>query len=201
MLTQSDIIATVETWKDAGLTPPQMNNPKDFERYCNGMLAQYRNTPVELWAKAVDQLAHGKRWATFFDIDRALSELRYHEEAKKNIPREVNTLQAEENRKKMAEIIAAVGAGKSLKSLIQPPTERIRQIAKRLFPDCNEEFIKREQANLSFVGDAMDKCERCNYSTDCEFGGHRPFLKIDKKGGFTTVFAEREKCGKYQVAR
>ena len=76
-------------------------------------------------------------------------------------------------------------------------SEKVRAAAKRIFPDADDSFIKRNCSDISFIADVERKCAECINTVDCPYSGHQPFLRVDKESGFTYVVADRERCYKY----
>ena len=76
MLDIGDIEAAFVVWRAAGLTPPPMNDVQR-ENFMAKTLEQYKYTQVNDWAEAVEWVANNNtRWATWFDINTALSIVR-----------------------------------------------------------------------------------------------------------------------------
>ncbi|WP_455652059.1 hypothetical protein [Phascolarctobacterium sp.] len=194
MLDIGDIEAAFVVWRAAGLTPPPMNDVqrKNFEAKT---LQRYQYTPVDDWAEAVEWVANNNtRWATWFDINNALSIVRQNK-----IGQEVK--HAEKANKKAGEFVkklfADLAAGKTFNELRQPLSDKVRVAAKRIFPDADDSFIKRNYNDISFIADVDRRCAECINTVDCPYSGHQPFLRVDKESGFTYVVADRERCYKY----
>ncbi|WP_418564564.1 hypothetical protein [Phascolarctobacterium faecium] len=181
-------------WRAAGLTPPPMNDVQR-ENFMAKTLEQYKYTQVNDWAEAVEWVANNNtRWATWFDINTALSIVRQNKIGAEKKAIERNSKAANEFVKKL---FADLAAGKTFGELRQPISEKVRAAAKRIFPDADDSFIKRNYNDISFIADVERKCAECINTVDCPYSGHQPFLRVDKESGFTYVVADRERCYKY----
>lgn len=94
-------------------------------------------------------------------------------------------------------MFADLAAGKTFGELRQPISEKVRAAAKRIFPDADDSFIKRNCSDINFIADVERKCAECINTVDCPYSGHQPFLRVDEESGFTYVVADRERCYKY----
>nr|DAM45857.1 MAG TPA: hypothetical protein [Caudoviricetes sp.] len=194
MLDIGDIEAAFVVWRAAGLTPPPMNDVQR-ENFMAKTLEQYKYTQVNDWAEAVEWVANNNtRWATWFDINTALSIVRQNKIGAEKKAIERNSKAANEFVKKL---FADLAAGKTFGELRQPMSKKVRAAAKRIFPDADDSFIKRNCSDISFIADVERKCAECINTVDCPYSGHQPFLRVDKESGFTYVVADRERCYKY----
>lgn len=194
MLDIGDIEAAFVVWRAAGLTSPPMNDVQR-ENFMAKTLEQYKYTQVNDWAEAVEWVANNNtRWATWFDINTALSIVRQNKIGAEKKAIERNSKAANEFVKKL---FADLAAGKTFGELRQPISEKVRAAAKRIFPDADDSFIKRNYNDISFIADVERKCAECINTVDCPYSGHQPFLRVDKESGFTYVVADRERCYKY----
>lgn len=160
------------------------------------MLRQYGHLEQGLWNKAVDLLAHSGRWPRFSDIDETLKSLREKAEGEKTVaalPKPANLHKA--NLAKINAIVAHIGKQGSFKGLLTEPSAEIINYAKKLFPDCDIEFIKRNYCDISAQKSFDDICDARASCGECPFAGHRQFLRIDKRGGNTYMCADAEICG------
>lgn len=193
MIGIKDVTTAFSVWIAAGMKPPPENN-RDL--IAEKTLQQYCYTSIEDWAEAVDYIANNNtRWATWFDINNALSIVRQNKvgEEKKAIERS-----SKGSSEVMKKLFADLASGRTFAELKKPPSEKIVKTAKRLFPDCSDKFIGENIANLDFIADVDRKCAGCIRTTECPWNGHQPFLIIDKTGGFTVLLADSNKCYKYQ---
>lgn len=194
MLDIGDIEAAFVVWRAAGLTPPPMNDVQR-ENFMAKTLEQYKYTQVNDWAEAVEWVANNNtRWATWFDINTALSIVRQNKIGAEKKAIERNSKAANEFVKKL---FADLAAGKTFGELRQPMSKKVRAAAKRIFPDADDSFIKRNCSDISFIADVERKCAECINTVDCPYSGHQRFLRVDKESGFTYVVADRERCYKY----
>lgn len=194
MLDIGDIEAAFVVWRAAGLTPPPMNDVQR-ENFMAKTLEQYKYTQVNDWAEAVEWVANNNtRWATWFDINTALSIVRQNKigAEKKDIER--SSRGASEFVKKL---FADLKSGKGFAELRQPVSDDFITAAKRMFPDANDDFIKQNYTNIANQIDIDRKCAACINTSECPYSGHQPFLLVDKHGGFTVPVVDRERCYKY----
>lgn len=196
MLELREITAAYEVWQAAGLKPNWGGEEvkKSIEKQT---LERYRHTDFVMWGDAVDYIANNnKYWPTWADINNALSLLRQNKISAENKTIERNAKAANEFVKKL---FADLAAGKTFGELRQPMSEKVKAAGKRMFPDADENFIKRNENDISFMAGVDRKCAECINTVDCPYSGHQPFLKVDKESGFTYVVADRERCYKYHT--
>lgn len=194
MLDIGDIEAAFVVWRAAGLTPPPMNDVQR-ENFMAKTLEQYKYTQVNDWAEAVEWVANNNtRWATWFDINTALSIVRQNKIGAEKKAIERSSRGASEFVKKL---FADLKSGKGFAELRQPVSEKVKAAVKRIFPDADDSFIKRNYNDISFIADVDRRCAECINTVDCPYSGHQPFLRVDKESGFTYVVADCERCYKY----
>lgn len=70
-------------------------------------------------------------------------------------------------------MFADLAAGKTFGELRQPVSEKARAAAKRIFPDADDSFIKRNYNDISFIADVERKCAECINTVDCPYSGHQ----------------------------
>lgn len=194
MLELREITAAYEVWQAAGLKPNwgSEDAKKTIERQT---LERYKYTDIEMWGDTVDYIAdNNKYWPTWADINNTLSILRQNKIGAEKKAIERNSKAANEFAKKL---FADLAAGKTFGELRQPVSDKVRAAAKRIFPDADDSFIKRNYNDISFIADVERKCAECINTVDCPYSGHQPFLRVDKESGFTYVVADRERCYKY----
>lgn len=194
MLDIGDIKTAFEVWIAAGLKPPQMSE-EQRNIIADKTLQQYKYTAIEDWAEAVEWVANNNtRWVTWFDINTALSIVRQNKIGAEKKAIERSSRGASEFVKKL---FADLKSGKGFAELRQPVSEKVKAAAKRIFPDADDSFIKRNYNDISFIADVDRRCAECINTVDCPYSGHQPFLRVDKESGFTYVVADRERCYKY----
>lgn len=166
------------------------------------MLQQYGHLDVELWKKAVDILAHCKQWPRFSDIDETVKILREKAEGEKvmaSLPKPASLHKA--NLARIKAIVEHIGKGGSFKGLLQEPAADVVEYAKKLFPDCDIDFIKRNYCDIASVKRFDEMCQSNVACGECPFYGHKQFLKINPRGGNTYMCAGSEICGRYAGER
>lgn len=192
MLEIEDIITAFKVWIAAGMKPPPED---DRDLIAKKTLEQYKYTQIDDWAEAVDYVANNNtRWATWFDINTALSIVRQNKIGAEKKAIERSSRGASEFVKKL---FADLKSGKGFAELRQPVSEKVKAAVKRIFPDADDSFIKRNYNDISFIADVDRRCAECINTVDCPYSGHQPFLRVDKESGFTYVVADRERCYKY----
>ena len=195
MITGKDILNAWLIWKSAGLTPPNAGTPVELQAMTESMLKQYGGLEPETWQKVINKLSHGNHWPRFADIDTAVKELKPPEQ-----PQAPQPINRKANLAKMHAIIEHIGKHGSFKGLLQEPSEEITAYAKKLFPDCNDEFIRRNYCDIAAVQKQDTICELCSagvLTEGCPVYGHKQFLRIDKRGGNTYICADSNICSKY----
>ena len=111
---------------------------------------------------------------------------------------EVNLYKA--NLAKIRAITEHIAKHGSFKGLLQEPSEDITAYAKKLFPDCDVNFIKRNICDIGGQKRNDTICELCAagvLSEGCPFAGHKQFLKINSRGGNTYMCAGSDVCSRY----
>lgn len=196
MLELREITIAYELWQAAGLKPNWSSEgvKTAIERQT---LERYKHTDIETWGDTVDYIAdNNKYWPTWADINNTLSILRQNKIGAEKKAIERNSKASNEIVKKL---FADLAAGKTFGELRQPMSGKVKAAGKRIFPDADDDFIKRNENDISFIADVERKCAECINTVDCPFSGHQPFLRVDKESGFTYVVADRERCYKYHT--
>ena len=201
MLNGKDILDAWIVWKGAGLIPPKAAEPEQLQTMTQSMLRQYGHLEPAMWGKAVDILAHCDHWPRFSDIDETLKSLREKAEAQKvmaSLPKPASLYKA--NIAKIKAIVEHIGKGGSFKGLLQEPAADVVEYAKKIFPDCDMDFIKRNYCDIAAVQKQDTICELCSagvLTEGCPVYGHKQFLRIDKRGGNTYICADSNICSRY----
>lgn len=198
MLTEKDITDALVTWKGAGLTPPRVANLGEFQTMTRSMLSQYGRLDSVFWKKVVGILAHSERWPRFTDIDETIKSLREKAEGEKavaSLPKPASLYRA--NLAKIKTIVEHIGNGGSFAGLIQEPADDITAYAKKLFPDSNSDFVKRNYCDIAAVKRFDEMCSSGVACGACPLYGHRQFLKINPRGGNTYMCADSDVCSRY----
>ena len=193
MITGKDILNAWLIWKSAGLTPPNAGTPVELQAMTESMLKQYGGLEPETWQKVINKLSHGSHWPRFADIDTAVKELKPPPEE----PQAQQPINRKANLAKMHAIIDHIGKHGSFDGLLQPPSPAVIEYAKRLFPDCDIDFIKRNYCDIASVKRFDEMCRSNVACGECPFYGHKQFLKINPRGGNTYMCADSEICGRY----
>lgn len=195
MITGKDILNAWLVWKSAGLTPPNAGTPAELQAMTESMLKQYGGLEPETWQKVINKLSHGSHWPRFADIDAAVKELTPPEQ-----PQAPQPINRKANLAKMHAIIEHIGKHGSFDGLLQPPSPAVIEYAKRIFPDCDMDFIKRNYCDIAAVQKQDTICELCSAGVlpeGCPVYGHKQFLRIDKRGGNTYICADSNVCSRY----
>lgn len=201
MITGKDILNAWLIWKSAGLTPPNAGTPAELQAMRESMLKQYGGLEPETWQKVINKLSHGNHWPRFTDIDDVIKSLREKAEGErvmKALPKPASLHKA--NIAKIHAIVEHIFKHGSFNGLIQPVSEDFKAYAKKLFPDCNDEFIRRNYCDIAAVKKQDTICELCSagvLTEGCPVYGHKQFLRIDKRGGNTYICADSNICSKY----
>lgn len=196
MITGKDILNAWLIWKSAGLTPPNAGTPAELQAMTESMLKQYGGLEPETWQKVINKLSHGSHWPRFADIDAAVKELTPSKE-----PQAPQPINRKANLAKIHAIVEHIFKHGSFNGLIQPVSDEFKAYAKKLFPDCNDEFIRRNYCDIAAVQKQDTICELCSAGVlpeGCPVYGHKQFLRIDKRGGNTYMCVDSNVCGKYQ---
>lgn len=194
MMTGKDILNAWLIWKSAGLTPPNAGTPAELQAMTESMLKQYGGLEPETWQKVINKLSHGNHWPRFADIDAAIKELKPPEQ-----PQAPQPINRKANLAKIHAIVEHIFKHGSFNGLIQPVSEDFKAYAKKLFPDCNDEFIRRNYCDIAAVQKQDTICELCSagvLTEGCPVYGHKQFLRIDKRGGNTYICADSNICSK-----
>lgn len=195
MITGKDILNAWLIWKSAGLTPPNAGTPVELQAMTESMLKQYGGLEPETWQKVINKLSHGNHWPRFADIDTAVKELKPPEQ-----PQAPQPINRKANLAKIHAIVEHIFKHGSFNGLIQPVSEDFKAYAKKLFPDCNDEFIRRNYCDIAAVQKQDTICELCSagvLTEGCPVYGHKQFLRIDKRGGNTYICADSNICSRY----
>lgn len=192
MITGKDILNAWLIWKSAGLTPPNAGTPAELQAMTESMLKQYGELEPETWQKVINKLSHGSHWPRFADIDTAVKELKPPEQ-----PQAQQPINRKANLAKMHAIIEHIGKHGSFDGLLQPPSPAVIEYAKRLFPDCDMDFIKRNYCDIASVKRFDEMCQSNVACGECPFYGHKQFLKINPRGGNTYMCADSNICSRY----
>lgn len=195
MITDKDILNAWLIWKSAGLTPPNAGTPEELQAMTESMLKQYGGLEPETWQKVINKLSHGNHWPRFADIDTAVKELKPPEQ-----PQAPQPINRKANLAKMHAIIEHIGKHGSFKGLLQEPSPAVIEYAKRLFPDCDTDFVSRNYCDIAAVQKQDTICELCKAGVlpeGCPVYGHKQFLRIDKRGGNTYICADSNICSRY----
>lgn len=193
MITGKDILNAGLIWKSAGLTPPNAGTPAELQAMTESMLKQYGGLEPETWQKVINKLSHGSHWPRFADIDAAVKELKPPPEE----PQAQQPINRKANLAKMHAIIEHIGKHGSFDGLLQPPSPAVIEYAKRIFPDCDMDFIKRNYCDISTAKRYDEMCNSRAACEQCPFSGHAMFLKISPRGGNTYICADNNICSKY----
>ena len=193
MITGKDILNAWLVWKSAGLIPPNAGTPAELQAMTESMLKQYGGLEPETWQKVINKLSHGSHWPRFADIDTAVKELKPPPEE----PQAQQPINRKANLAKMHAIIEHIGKHGSFDGLLQPPSPAVIEYAKRLFPDCDMDFIKRNYCDISTAKRYDEMCNSRAACGQCPFSGHAMFLKISPRGGNTYICADSNICSKY----
>lgn len=197
MLNIGDINAAYDVWIAAGLKPPQMDKTGQ-QIIAQKTLEQYKYTQIEDWAEAVEWVANNNtRWVTWFDINNALAIVRQNKAGQENKAIERTNKAASGFVKKL---FADLKAGIGFSTLRKPVSEETKMTGRRLFPDCSDAFIERNEIDLINIKNYDRHCTECSGGNDCPFSGHQPFLIVDKCSGYTVPMMDRERCYKYHPA-
>ena len=195
MITGKDILNAWLVWKSAGLTPPNAGTPAELQAMTESMLKQYGGLEPETWQKVINKLSHGSHWPRFADIDAAVKELTPSKE-----PQAPQPINRKANLAKIHAIVEHIFKHGSFNGLIQPVSDEFKAYAKKLFPDCNDEFIRRNYCDIAAVQKQDTICELCSAGVlpeGCPVYGHKQFLRIDKRGGNTYICADSNICSRY----
>ena len=196
MITGKDILNAWLVWKSAGLIPPNAGTPAELQAMTESMLKQYGGLEPETWQKVINKLSHGSHWPRFADIDTAVKELKPPPEE----PQAQQPINRKANLAKMHAIIEHIGKHGSFDGLLQPPSPAVIEYAKKIFPDCDMDFIKRNYCDIAAVQKQDTICELCKAGVlpeGCPVYGHKQFLRIDKRGGNTYICADSNICSRY----
>ena len=203
MLNGKDILDAWIVWKGAGLIPPKVPSEqeglKQLTQMTQSMLRQYGHLEPAMWGKAVDILAHCDHWPRFSDIDETLKSLREKAEAQKvmaSLSKPASLYKA--NIAKIKAIVEHIGKGGSFKGLLQEPAADVVEYAKKIFPDCDMDFIKRNYCDISTAKRYDEMCNSRAACVQCPFSWHAMFLKISPRGGNTYMCADSAVCGRYR---
>ena len=194
MITGKDILNAWLVWKSAGLIPPHAGTPAELQAMTESMLKQYGGLEPETWQKVINKLSHGSHWPRFADIDTAVKELKPPPEQ----PQAPQPINRKANLAKMHAIIEHIGKHGSFDGLLQPPSPAVIEYAKKLFPDCDMDFIKRNYCDISTAKRYDEMCNSRAACGQCPFSGHAMFLKISPRGGNTYMCADSAVCGRYR---
>lgn len=165
------------------------------------MFQQYGHLDSDFWRQVVDILSHSAKWPRFTDIDDVIKSLREKAEGErvmKALPKPASLHKA--NIAKIHAIVEHIFKHGSFNGLIQPVSEDFKAYAKKLFPDCNDEFIRRNYCDIAAVQKQDTICELCSagvLTEGCPVYGHKQFLRIDKRGGNTYICADSNICSRY----
>lgn len=192
MITGKDILNAWLVWKSAGLIPPNAGTPAELQAMTESMLKEYGGLEPETWQKVINKLSHGNHWPRFTDIDAAIKELKPPEQ-----PQAPQPINRKANLAKMHAIVEHIGKHGSFDGLLQPPSPAVIEYAKKLFPDCNDEFIRRNYCDIASVKRFDDMCQSNVACGECPFYGHKQFLKINPRGGNTYICADSNICSRY----
>ena len=192
MITGKDILNAWLVWKSAGLTPPNAGTPAELQAMTESMLKQYDGLEPETWQKVINKLSHGSHWPRFADIDTAVKELTPPEQ-----PQAQQPINRKANLAKMHAIIEHIGKHGSFDGLLQPPSPAVIEYAKKIFPDCDMDFIKRNYCDISTAKRYDEMCNSRAACGQCPFSGHAMFLKISPRGGNTYMCADSNICSRY----
>lgn len=197
MITGKDILNAWLVWQSAGLIPPNAGTPAELQAMTESMLKQYGGLEPETWQKVINKLSHGNHWPRFADIDAAVKELTPPEQPQA-LPKPASLYRA--NLAKIHAIVEHIFKHGSFNGLIQPVSDEFKAYAKKLFPDCNDEFIRRNYCDIAAVQKQDTICELCSAGVlpeGCPVYGHKQFLRIDKRGGNTYICADSNVCSRY----
>lgn len=168
----------------------------EFQTMTRSMLSQYGRLEQPFWKKIVSILAHCDHWPRFTDIDAVIKNLMEAKAQPPVLPQPESVNRA--NMARIKAIVAHIDRHGSFKGLLQGwPSEEVKGYARHLFPDCSDEFIRENSANLRFCKEADELCASGAACDNCPFYGHRQFLRINKYNGYAYVNADIDICPKY----
>lgn len=188
-MTRDDVINLFKAFRAAGLKPPmQNNNAEQANQMVDAFLMQYKSVTEDELQQLMVKLSRLPYWPRFYDVDEVLRDCRKQKEV------EDKQTKAPTQDDKIAEGILGrpLYKGESYTATIA------EHYAKTHYTEASHEWVMANRLNITAQAEFDYECAGCYGmpSNKCKFGGHRPFLKVDKYTGDVVMYIDSAKCGK-----
>lgn len=188
-MTRDDVINLFKTLRAAGLKPPLQNgSAEQANQMVNAFLGQYKNVTAEELQQLMIKLTRLPYWPRFYDVDEVLRDCRRQKEIEDKKPQQ--KLQADNQVESI--LGRPLRAGESCTKALA------EHYAKTHYKDASLEWVHANRLNISAQAEFDYECDGCYGmpTNKCKFGGHRPFLRVDKYTGDVVMLVDSAKCGK-----
>ena len=188
-MTRDDVISLFKTLRAAGLKPPMQNgNAEQANQMVDAFLGQYKSVTDEELQQLMLKLTRLPYWPRFYDVDEVLKDCRRQKEVEDKQTKEPT------QDDKMTEAILGrpLGAGESYTIAMAEHYASIH------YKEASLEWVYANRLNITAQAEFDYECAGCYGmpSNKCKFGGHRPFLRVDKYTGNVVMLIDSAKCDK-----
>ena len=188
-MTRDDVISLFKTLKAAGLRPPmQKDNVEQANQMVDAFLWQYKSVTPEELQQLITKLSRLPYWPRFYDVDEVLRECRRQKEIEDKKP------QQPQKEDKRTEAIL----GRPLRAGENYTVAMAEHYAEVHYKGASPEWVHANRLSIAAQAEFDYECAGC-YGMPCDkckFGGHRPFLRVDKYTGDVVMLVDSAKCGR-----
>lgn len=192
-MTRDDVINLFKTLRAAGLKPPLQNgSAEQANQMVNAFLGQYKNVTAEELQQLMIKLTRLPYWPRFYDVDEVLRDCRRQKDLEDKKP------QAPAKEDKQTEAIL----GRTLEVGESYTIAMAEHYAKTHYKEASLEWVHANRFNMTAQAEFDYECAGCYGMphTKCRFGGHRPFLRVDKYTGDVVMYVDSAQCDKVLIS-
>lgn len=188
-MTRDDVINLFKAFRAAGLRPPLQNNSAEqANQMVDAFLMQYKSVTEDELQQLMVKLSRLPYWPRFYDVDEVLKDCRKQKEVEEKQTKEPT----KDDEMTKAILGRPLGAGESYTVAMAEHYASIH------YKEASLEWVHANRLNITAQAEFDYECAGCYGmpSNKCKFGGHRPFLRVDKFTGNVVMYVDSAKCGK-----
>lgn len=188
-MTRDDVINLFKALRAAGLRPPiQKDSVEQANQMVDAFLGQYKSVTPEELQQLITKLSRLPYWPRFYDVDEVLRDCRKQKEVEDKKP------QQPQKEDKQVEAIL----GRPLRTGESYTVAVAEHYAKTHYKEASPEWVRANRLNIAAQAEFDYECAGCygRPSNKCKFGGHRPFLRVDKYTGDVVMLVDSARCSR-----
>ena len=189
-MTRDDVINLFKAFRAAGLKPPVQNgSAEQANQMVDAFLGQYKNVTTEELQQLMVRLTRLPYWPRFYDVDEVLRDCRRQKEVEDKQP---SKAKASDDELVKGILGRTLDVGESYTIAVA------EHYAKTHYKEASLEWVHANRLNITAQAEFDYECAGCYGmpSDKCKFGGHRPFLRVDKYTGDVIMLVDSAKCGR-----